>query len=153
MLLMQIKQSDFMTATSDSYKFQEPSVQLLFLGTYFGSKERHNRVQKAEVVATLCEETKRTLTKGCKKFLGLPYGWGKKSGSQQKPATCGQATMCLGRKECLKTGSKDLKQKRQEMSTNAEEKDILEERGQYKITSNSTKKAGYKWPSSTRSAL
>lgn len=77
MLLIQIKQSDFMTATSNSYKFQEPSVQLLFLGTYFGSKERHNRVQKAEVVATLCEETKRTLTKGCKKFLGLPYGWGK----------------------------------------------------------------------------
>lgn len=86
-------------------------------------------------------------------ILGSAIWLGEKSGSQQKPATCGQATMCMGRKECLKTGSKDLKQNRQEMSTNAEEKDILEGRGQYKISSNSTKKAVYKWPSSTRSAL
>lgn len=78
---------------------------------------------------------------------------GGKPGSQQIPATCGQVTMCMGLKECLKTGSKDLKQKSHEMSTNAEEKDILGGRGQYKIASNSTKKAGYKWLSSTRSAL
>lgn len=86
-------------------------------------------------------------------ILGSAIWLGEKSGSQQILATCGQATMCMGLKECLKTGSKDLKQKSHEMSTNAEEKDILGGRGQDKTAGNSTKKAGYKWPSTTRSAL
>lgn len=46
MLLIEIKQSDFMTVTSNSYKFQEPLVQLLFLGTYFGSKEAQQSTRK-----------------------------------------------------------------------------------------------------------
>lgn len=59
---------------SNSYKLQEPSVQLLFLGIYFGSKGRHTEYRKAEAVPTLCVETKKTLTVGYEKFLGLLYG-------------------------------------------------------------------------------
>lgn len=45
MLLIEIKQSDFMTG----YKFQEPLVQLLFLGTYFGSKVAQQSTRKQKL--------------------------------------------------------------------------------------------------------